>query len=93
MNAMNGDGAYAFDPVRGLVVDLETPLSAEIHSPNGEFRLNMILNTTGRVVLCSEDSTHAVPGYELCPSSGWQVEEPPVITTEPPISTGPSPTS
>ena len=66
MNAMTGDGAYAFDPVRGLVVGLENPLGAEIHSPNGDFRLNLEINSTGRVILCSEDSSHAIPGYPLC---------------------------
>lgn len=67
MHAMNGDGAYSFDPVRGFMVDLDDGLTAELRSPNGDFRLNLMVNGTGRVILCSEDSSHAIPGYELCP--------------------------
>ena len=78
MNAMIGDGAYAFDPVRGLVVGLEEPLTAEIHSPSGEFRLNLEINSTGRVLVCSEDNAHSIPGYELCSQGGGEetVESP-----------------
>lgn len=67
MQAMNGDGAYSFDPIRGFMLDLDDGLTAELRSPNGDFRLNLMVNGTGRVILCSEDSSHSIPGYELCP--------------------------
>jgi type IV fimbrial biogenesis protein FimT len=67
MHAMEGDGAYAFDPIRGLFLDLDDSLTLELHSPSRDFRLNLVVNSTGRVVLCSEDSEHSIPGYGACP--------------------------
>ena len=61
------DSAYAFDPVRGLMRDLNDSLAVEMRSQSGDFRLSMMVNTTGRVILCSPDSGYAVPGYALCP--------------------------
>lgn len=100
MHAMIGDGAYSFDPVRGLVVDLETPLSAEIRSPSGDYRLNLVMNSVGRVILCSDDSAYAIPGYKVCSDPGDSggdiggTEDPPIISdppiiTDPPITTDP----
>ncbi len=68
MHAVSGDGAYAFDPIRGLFVDLSDSLSMELRSPSGDFRLTMQVNSTGRVMLCSADSSHKVPGYAICPA-------------------------
>lgn len=65
--AVSGDGNYAFDPIRGLFVDTNDALSMELHSNNQAFRLKLEVNNTGRVVLCSVDANHDVPGYELCP--------------------------
>mgnify|MGYP001815273217 CR=1 FL=1 len=92
MNSMVGAGEYVIDPVRGLLgtidgqgdfVIVDAPLIARIHSPNADFRLNVVLNSTGRVVLCSEDAEHAVPGYELCPATEVPIEVLPPITTTP----------
>lgn len=66
LHNVDGDGAYAFDPVRGLLVDLDDSLKMELRSQSGDFRLNMMVNSTGRVVLCSDNADHAVPGYEVC---------------------------
>ena len=67
MHAMDGDGAYAFDPIRGLFLDLDDSLTVELRSPSEDFRLNLVVNSTGRVILCSGDSTHSIPGYQACP--------------------------
>jgi type IV fimbrial biogenesis protein FimT len=72
MHAMVGDGSYAFDPVRGLFQDLDDALTLELRSQNEDFRLNLVVNNTGRVTLCSANADHAVPGYEVCPA---QAEE------------------
>lgn len=66
LHSIDGDGSYAFDPVRGLLVDLDDSLKMELRSNSGDFRLNMMVNNTGRVVLCSDSADHAVPGYEVC---------------------------
>ena len=67
MHAMDGDGAYAFDPIRGLFLDLDDSLTVELRSPSDDFRLNLVVNSTGRVILCSGDSAHSIPGYQACP--------------------------
>ena len=61
------DNAYGFDPIRGLMTDLNDSLALEIHSQSGDFRLSLMVNNTGRVILCSPDADYAVPGYALCP--------------------------
>ena len=45
----------------------DDPLDIEIRSQNGDFRLNLMVNNTGRVILCSGDSAHSIPGYQACP--------------------------
>ena len=69
-----GDGdTYGFDPVRGLMIDQSGDIivpadfpELKLRSNNDEFRLNLRVNSTGRVVLCSDSATHAVPGYDVC---------------------------
>lgn len=68
MHAMSGDGSYAFDPIRGLFMDLDDSLTVELRSPNEDFRLNLVVNSSGRVMLCSDGSEHAIPGYKTCPA-------------------------
>lgn len=68
MHNMGGDGAYAFDPIRGLFMDLDDSLTVEMRSPSEDFRLNLVVNATGKVLLCSDDSEHGVPGYAVCPA-------------------------
>ena len=60
-------GSYSFDPVRGFAPDLNGNLTMELRSPSDDFRLNLLVNSTGRVILCSDDSAHSVPGYQECP--------------------------
>ena len=67
MQPIDGDGAYAFDPIRGLMVDLDDSLGMEMHSQSGDFQLSLMVNNVGRVILCSPSSDHAVPGYAICP--------------------------
>jgi len=62
-----GDGSYSFDPIRGLASGDVLPLTMELRSPSGDFRINLMVNEVGRVILCSGDPSHAVPGYEPCP--------------------------
>jgi type IV fimbrial biogenesis protein FimT len=57
-------GSYSFDPVRGLS---SGSLTMELHSDSRDFRLNLMVNNTGRVILCSENANDAVPGYDVCP--------------------------
>jgi Tfp pilus assembly protein FimT len=66
MGASNS-GSYSFDPVRGFAPDLDGNLTMELHSNSRDFRLNLVVNSTGRVILCSGDSTRSIPGYQACP--------------------------
>jgi len=67
VHEITGDGAYAFDPIRGLFLDLDDSLTMVLHSNNRDFRLHLMVNNTGRVTLCSEDIGNKVPGYAVCP--------------------------
>ena len=75
LHSLTGDGAYAFDPVRGLFRDLDDSLTMEMHSNSRDYKLNLIVNNTGRVILCSDDSSHSVPGYDVCPAPMVEVAE------------------
>lgn len=68
MESMAGDGAYAYDPVRGLLVDLNDSLNVVMHSPNDSYQLRLIVSNTGHAVMCSIDADHDVPGYKVCPA-------------------------
>jgi len=59
-------GSYTFDPIRGFSPDLNGELTVAMRSVTGDFRLNLVVNQTGRVILCSEDADHAIPGYAIC---------------------------
>ena len=67
MSGITGSGTYSFDPIRGLFLDLNDSITMEMHSYSGDFRLNMVVNNTGRVIVCSDDASHDVPGYKVCP--------------------------
>ena len=74
MYNVGGDGSYSFDPIRGIFNDLDDSLTMELRSQSGDFRLNLMVNNTGRVTLCSADSAHAVPGYAVCPQPAVDVQ-------------------
>ncbi|MCH8058779.1 MAG: hypothetical protein IIB78_13015, partial [Proteobacteria bacterium] len=64
MNGMLGDGAFVYDPVRGLMVDHTDAVTLELVSRTGKYALNVQLSVTGRLKTCSNDSSTTVPGYE-----------------------------
>jgi len=75
MDSITGDGAYSFDPIRGLLLDQDDSLAMEMHSNSDDFQLTMMVNGTGRVLLCSPSYGHAVPGYDSCPIQVVQEDE------------------
>lgn len=66
--SMSGDGAYSFDPVRGLMTDMNDALVVELRSVGEAYRLQLMVSNAGQVMLCSTDSSHEVPGYPACPA-------------------------
>lgn len=75
IQSMNGDGAYAYDPVRGILVDLDDSLDVVMHSPNDSYQLRLIVSNTGHTVMCSKDADHDVPGYKVCPAEPEEEQE------------------
>lgn len=71
LSGMGGDGAFMFDPVRGLVYNDATMANydaAEMQflSDDETYALNVQISATGRVKYCSDSSGKQVPGYEVC---------------------------
>jgi Tfp pilus assembly protein FimT len=71
MSGVTGDGAFVFDPARGLVYDdsgMATYDSAEMQflSDDGTYALNVQISATGRVKYCSDTAGKKVPGYDVC---------------------------
>ena len=64
MNGMLGDGAFVYDPVRGLMVDHTDAVTLELVSRTGKYALDVQLSLTGRLQICSHNSSTTVPGYE-----------------------------
>jgi hypothetical protein len=69
---MTGDGAYSLDPSRGIFTNLNDSLVVGMSSDNGAYLLDLMVSNTGQVILCSQDESHSVPGYQVC--SGALVE-------------------
>jgi type IV fimbrial biogenesis protein FimT len=67
MESVTGDGDYAIDETRGLMVDRNDSLTMTLHSPSDKYRLRLIVSNTGHAVLCSVDDSHDIPGYAVCP--------------------------
>jgi type II secretory pathway pseudopilin PulG len=49
-----------------ILASSNSPLDLELRSQSGDFRLSLMVSNTGRVILCSVDDNHAVPGYKRC---------------------------
>jgi type IV fimbrial biogenesis protein FimT len=75
VHQIGGDGAYAFDPVRGLMTDLDDTLTMELRSRSGDYRLNLVVNNSGRVTVCSNGASYAIPGYAVCPVAEVELAE------------------
>lgn len=67
MHSISPLGPYSFDPIRGLFSEIDGFLTIEMHSKSRDFRLNLLVNETGRVLLCSKNAADAIPGYDVCP--------------------------
>jgi hypothetical protein len=68
LKSITGDGAYSFDPVRGILTDPDDSLELVMSSSNEDYQLNLTVSTAGQAILCSKDASHKVPGYGVCPS-------------------------
>ncbi len=73
VSSMTGDGAFSFDPVRGLLTNLDDTLVVDMRSGSENYQLELTVSPTGQVQLCSKAIDHQVPGYAVCPQP--EVEE------------------
>ncbi len=69
LKSITGDGAYSFDPVRGILTNLNDSLAVDLSSNSQKYQLRLTVSNTGEAILCSKDSSHSVPGYSVCPPS------------------------
>ena len=72
----SGDGAFSYDPVRGMFVDSSDSLELALSSPGDSYRLKLQMNSVGRINLCSDGSDYKIPGYSTC--AVQQVDSDPV---------------
>jgi len=66
MHRMTGDGAFSFDPVRGVLWDLDDSLQLHLHADSSDFDLILNVRNTGKVTMCSRSNHEYVIGYEVC---------------------------
>jgi prepilin-type N-terminal cleavage/methylation domain-containing protein len=71
VKSMTGDGAYSFDPIRGIFLpnldDSVDSLVVAMSSNSAGYKLDLRVSNTGQAILCSNDADHSVPGYKVCP--------------------------
>lgn len=66
LHAMEGDGAYAFDPVRGILADPRDGLVLGLSEGDGRFRVELRLRPTGHSSLCVPPESEPIRGLGIC---------------------------
>lgn len=62
-----GDGAFTFEPVRGLLRNQGDSLALDLRSESEDFRMQLTVRNTGLTMACAPDAAHRIPAYQLCP--------------------------
>ncbi len=66
VSVLSGDGAYAFDPVRGIFKDPADSMVLAINSGSGEFQMNLSVINTGKISVCLPSISQPIPGFDQC---------------------------
>ena len=66
VGSVGGDDTYTIDPIRGMLWDADDSLELSTHHDRSNYHLNIEVNSTGDVIVCSRSSNEAVPGYKVC---------------------------
>ncbi len=66
IGSISGDGAYAFDPVRGFFINQKKQLVVGLSSPQGEYGLNLSMIATGELDRCVPQGSEAIGSIEVC---------------------------
>lgn len=67
VQSMSGDGAYVFDPVRGLFTDPGDMLKLGLSAGEGQYQVSVRVVSTGKVSACLPDGSLGVHGFQSCP--------------------------
>jgi type IV fimbrial biogenesis protein FimT len=67
VQSMSGDGAYVFDPVRGLFTDPGDMLTLGLSTGEGQYQVSVRVVSTGKVSACLPDESLGVHGFQSCP--------------------------
>jgi type IV fimbrial biogenesis protein FimT len=67
IQSMSGDGAYVFDPVRGLFTDPDDLLTLGLIAGEGQYQVSVSVIGTGKVSACVPEASSAVHGFQSCP--------------------------
>ncbi len=67
VHKIEGNNSLTFDPIRGILNDAGDVMTIELHTDSRDYKINLMVNTTGDVTLCSKDADHDLSGYDICP--------------------------
>lgn len=65
-SSASGDSAITFDPVRGILANVQDNAQFSFQTANGKLAMQVDVSPGGRVDICSPDSSKPVPGYKSC---------------------------
>ena len=66
LHAMQGDGAYSLDPVRGILADPRDGLVLSFNEGDGRFRVELRVRPTGHSSLCVPPESEPIRGQVTC---------------------------
>lgn len=66
ISSVAGDGAYVFDPVRGMFLDSADSLVFGLQSGEAQFQMNLSVVNTGKIALCLPPLSDNIPGFKPC---------------------------
>jgi Tfp pilus assembly protein FimT len=67
VQSVSGDGAYVFDPVRGLFVDTGDMLTLVLSAGEGQFQASVSVVSTGKVSVCLPEASSGFHEFKSCP--------------------------
>jgi prepilin-type N-terminal cleavage/methylation domain-containing protein len=67
VQSVSGDGAYVFDPVRGLFIDRGDMLTLALSTGEGQFQASVSVISTGKVSVCLPEASSGFHEFKPCP--------------------------
>jgi type IV fimbrial biogenesis protein FimT len=66
VHSPSGTRSFSFDPIRGILLESDDAMFFELHTDSRDYKINLEVNESGNVKLCSKDDAHRLPGYGTC---------------------------